>query len=84
MRAIGARRTTHSAVVGSYGESAGLRRELACLTLANQAVEKVEATNLLLEGSARSEYLVNLFRVMIYGESMPSANDRERSRNTSD
>lgn len=67
---MGARRSAHSFIIGTAtGSGAGLGREAVCLTLANRAVELTERSNILIDGSERADQLVELLRVVLWGES---------------
>ena len=71
--AFGARRTTHSAIVGpaspNYSEcDHGLNRETACMQLAQRALDFADKSHLLLDPSARGVEVGALVRAMVWSK----------------
>ncbi|KAM0747581.1 hypothetical protein T439DRAFT_359364 [Meredithblackwellia eburnea MCA 4105] len=80
LMALGARRTTHSAITGLAPTSSntashfpdydlGRRREESCMKLAQRAIDLVEESKLLTDSSARALEIGSLVRAMVWAVS---------------
>lgn len=67
---IGARKSNHTAIIGSTKEAAGIVREPTVYRMADRAITLVEDSKLLTGGSPRALFLVELMQFMLHSASL--------------